>query len=180
MARKNLLHLLVFALAIIILIGVLRFFNWLPGALQEGAMRRYASVDEVRSVLRIKDVYVPAYFPQNFRWPPSEVLAQSRPFDAVVMAFDRAETGDAGLIIMQSASKHFVFKGKINLSHVQKTSSCTIKGRDAVLESGFCPNNEPCSRIAFQEKAVWIEILMKSPEHELIIVAESMLTGGPE
>lgn len=177
---KQMTHLMVFGLAVVILVGALKFFNWLPGALQKGALRRYASIEEVRSVLKDRKIHVPAYFPQSFKWPPSTILAQNKPFSAVVMEFDRLTSGEVGLIILQADSKDFLGQSKIRVSDIQRRSSCTLKGRDAVVESGLCGRDEVCSKITFNEAGSWIGILMQAPEYEAIILAESMIPEGAE
>ncbi|MDX1763922.1 MAG: hypothetical protein R3231_06345 [bacterium] len=178
--REHLTRWMVFGLAVVILLGALKFFNWLPGALQEGALRRYASIEEVRSVMKDRKIHVPAYFPESFKWPPSTILAQKKPFSAVVMEFDRLTSGEVGLIILQADSKDFLEQSTTRVSHVQARSSCTLKGRDAVVESGRCGRKEPCSRITFKEDGFWIGILMRAPEYEAIILAESMVPEEPE
>lgn len=178
--REHMTHLMVFGLAVVILVGALKFFNWLPGALQEGALRRYASIEEVRSVLKDRKIHVPAYFPQSFKWPPSSILAQKKPFSAVVMEFDRLTSDEVGLIILQADSEDFLGQSKIRVLDAQRRSSCTLKGRDAVVESGLCGTGEVCSKITFKERESWIGILMRAPEHEVIILAESMIREDAE
>jgi len=178
--REHMTHLMVFGLAVVILLGVLKFFNWLPGALQEGALRRYASIEEVRSIQKDRKIHVPAYFPQSFKWPPSTILAQNRPFSAVVMEFDRLSSGEVGLIILQAESEDFLGQHKIRVLDIQSRSSCTLKGRDAMVESGLCGRDEVCSKITFKEDGSWIGILMEAPEYEAIILAESMVREDGE
>ncbi len=165
-----------FAITVVILIAVLKILNWLPMAIQKDAIRRYSSVEEVRLRLNIKNIYVPSYFPQNFTWPPSEILAQNKPFTAVVMEFKHRERGDIALIISQvAAGANFVPDKKIKILQVKEKVTYPLKGRNAVLEVGLCKNDEPCSRISWDEGKYRVTVVMKSPPFDLIKVADSML-----
>jgi hypothetical protein len=66
--------------------------NYLPMALQKDTMRKYKSIKEVKSKLNIRDVYIPSYFPQIL-WPPSTILAQDKPFVAIILEVNRTEKG---------------------------------------------------------------------------------------
>jgi hypothetical protein len=72
--KKRVLGFFYFAITIAILIGVLKVSNWLPTVFQEGIIRKYGSIEEVKSKLRLRDIYIPSYFPQKFKWPPSRIL----------------------------------------------------------------------------------------------------------
>ena len=94
-------------MTVVILVLCLKFLNYLPMAVQTDTIRRYQSIEEVRSKLNIRDIYIPSYFPQGLVWPPSEILAQEKPFAAVIMEFNSAEKEDIVLIISQSASENY-------------------------------------------------------------------------
>ncbi len=91
-----------FALMIGLVIIALKVVNWLPLAMQKETIRQYASVEEVRAALGMKEIYVPSYFPQQITWPPATILAQGRPFSAIVMEFTRADKRNIALVISQS------------------------------------------------------------------------------
>lgn len=173
--KKKLLGLLYFALTLAILVGALKAANWLPAALQEGLMKKYDSVDEVRTKLRVKDLYVPSYFPQSYGWPPSTILAQSRPFVAIVMEFRNVQTGDIALVISQTAGKSFAPSKKISLVQVKERVDYPLKGRAAVLEVGKCKGDVPCCRISWNEGAYRMTVEMKSAPFDLLKIADSML-----
>ena len=63
---KNLRNFFVFVLTIALLVAVLKVLNWLPTAVEEGLMRKYSSIEDVRSKLKIREILVPSYFPQSF------------------------------------------------------------------------------------------------------------------
>ncbi len=173
--HKKVLGLFYFGVTIAILVVVLMVTNWLPTVLQEGAMRKYASIEEVQSKLRVKDIYVPSYVPQSFGWPPSRILAQSRPFFVVLMEFAHGKTGDVGLVIYQVSDKGSIPEKAISLTQVKEKTAYPLKGRNALLEVGFCKNDVPCSRISWRENGYTITVAMKEAPFELLRIADSML-----
>jgi hypothetical protein len=173
--NKALSRFLSFALMIGLIILALKVINWLPLALKQDAIRRYKTIEEVRSALTMKDIYVPAYFPQQISWPPSAILAQSKPFSAIVMEFTRADKRNTALVISQSEGKALNVENPIEIRVVTEKVRYTIKGRDAVLTVGSCVNDEPCSGITWIEGKYTMTVLMKSTPFELTKIVESML-----
>ena len=173
--RKRVFGFLYFAVTIAILIGVLKVTNWLPTVFQEGIIKKYSSIEEVKSRLQLRDVYIPSYFPQKFKWPPSRILAQSKPFIAVVMEFRNMETGETDLIITQTADKDFTPDKKIVIMQIKEKVHYSLNGRPSMLEVGVCKNDAPCSRISWDEGSNAIRVEMKSAPFELIKIAESMI-----
>jgi hypothetical protein len=173
--HKKILGFLYFTAAVLILVLLLKVTNWLPTVLQEGGMKKYASVEEVKSRLKTKDIYVPTYFPQNVKWPPSRILAQSRPYFALVMEFSQGQTGDVGLIISQVADKAPVQEENLTLLQIKERASYPLKGKTALLEVGTCKNDLPCSRISWSDGTYRITLTMKAPPFELIRISDSMI-----
>ncbi len=176
MFRKEFLSLLLLAVTVTVVVVVLKMLNWLPTVVQEGAMKRYGSIEEIRSRLKIEEIYVPSYFPYNFTWPPVEMLAQSKPFHAIIMSFTRKEKGDVGLVITQAASKEFIYDKKIKMAQINEKMTYSIKGRKAHIEVGRCSGNESCSQLMLDEGGYRIRIIMKSRPFDMIKVAESMFS----
>ncbi len=164
-----------FAITIVILIAILKIANYLPMALQKDTMRKYKSIEEVKSKLNIRDVYIPSYFPQNLVWPPSTVLAQDKPFVAIILEVNRTEEGDIALIISQSASTHFSPDEKIKILRINERVNYPFKGRDMTLEAGICKKEEPCSRIIWDEGRYRINVTARSTPPDLMKIAESMI-----
>jgi hypothetical protein len=154
---------------------VLKTLNWLPMMLQKDMMRRFDSVDEVRSKLNFRDFHVPSYFPQSIMWPPSEILAQAKPYPAVLMIFNDANTRGVALVISQAASDSFSANTLIPFVQITRKVPYDLKNRKAFLEVGMCKNDEPCSRLSWIENNYRIVLTMKSHPFELIRIAESML-----
>lgn len=173
--QRRVIPLFYFALAVGLFVAALMLLNRLPSALQEGSLKRFEDVDAVKKSLRIGRIFVPSYFPQDLSWPPSVVLAQIRPFHAVIMEFRRKESECAALIITQSASAKFEGLAQIKIEKTLERVSYPLKGRTALLEVGSCHGGDPCSRISWDEGAYRIGLMMKSPPFELIKIAESMI-----
>lgn len=174
--RKKLTGLFSFGVMVVVLLGALKLLNWIPSAVQDGFVREFKTVDEVSAKLRIRDIYIPSYFPQNFKWPPTAIWAQTRPYDAIVMEFRDADRGDVGLTISQvDAAAPFIAGNKIGLLQVREKVAYPLKGRMATLEVGVCGNDEPCSRISWIEGKYRITVSMRSRPFDLLKIAESML-----
>ena len=169
---------LAFAAGLAILVIALKALNWFPLAAQQDLMRRYGDFEEMRMALGIRQVYVPSYFPENFRWPPTGILAQGKPFPAVIMEFGRSgegKTGEVGMMIYQATEDGFSPGGTLVISRVRERATYLLKGRPAILEVGSGVKGEPCSRISWREKDVRITVLARLTPFELMKVAESML-----
>lgn len=164
-----------FLVMVALLIAVLKVINWLPTAIQKDTMKRYRSIEDVRAELNIKDIYLPLYFHESLVWPPSEILAQGKPFIAIVMEFKHAEKGDIALIISQAASRNFMPDEKIKIIRIYERVNFYLKGRKIYLDAGVCRNDEPCSMIAWDEGMYRINVTAKLNPPELVKIVESML-----
>jgi hypothetical protein len=173
--REKFLRVLAFAAGVGILLFLLRFFNWLPLMVQTGSMRGYRDLEEARGALQIRTILVPSYFPQHLQWPPSRILAQKKPFPAVVMEFEKMGSKVTTLLISQSTSEGFLPEEKIRFVQVNETVAYSLKGREATLRVGVCHRNETCSGISWKEGEYRIRVLALSTPFELIKIAESML-----
>jgi hypothetical protein len=169
---------LAFAAGLAILVIALKALNWIPLIAQKDLMRRYADFEEMRTALGIRQVYVPSYFPEDFRWPPTGILAQGKPYPAVVMEFERSgegKTSEVGMMIYQATRDDFSPGGPLVLSRIREQATYPLKGRSAILEVGVGVNGKTCSRISWREKDVRITVLAILTPIELMKVAESML-----
>src|SRR4030066_656979 len=164
-----------FVISIAIIVATLKFMNYLPMIIQPDTMGRYRNIEEVKSTLNIRDVYVPSYFPQGLIWPPSGILAQNKPFTAVIMEFNNTGTKDIALIISQSASATFRPDEKIRIRRIKDRIGYPLKGRDMILEAGVCAGEEPGSRITWNEGRYTIIVTAKSEPPALMKIAESMI-----
>ena len=169
---------LAFAAGLAILVIALKALNWIPLIAQKDLMRRYGDFEEMRTSLGIREIFVPSYFPEEFRWPPSGILAQGKPYPAVIMEFERGGEGtirEVGMMIYQAARDDFSPGGPLKISRIREQATYPLKGRSAILEVGFGVKGEPCSRISWREKDMRITVLARLTPFELMKVAESML-----
>ena len=173
--KKQALHVLSFVITLAVVVGVLKFLNWAPGALEPGLMNRYQSINDVEATLGIKKIYVPAYFPETIGWPPAAILAQGSPYPAVVMEFSGGSDGETMLVIVQAASRDFDPEVAIGFHSASETVALDLRGRSARLEAGLCEDRTACSRLQWDEGELHLMLTMKAPSVELIRIAESML-----
>lgn len=172
--RKSAFSFLLFLAITLIVVVLIKIFNWLPLTFQNETLRRYSSIEQIKASLHINDIYVPTYFPQTISWPPEHLFAQSKPFPAIMMTFNRTNTKRAGLIITQSVSDSFSLLMPSTLDTITQRVEYEFHGRRALLEVGTC-DNEPCSRITWPEEEYHLTVFMRSSPFELIKIAESML-----
>jgi hypothetical protein len=173
--RKRSKGFIIFIMAIVALIVSLKMLNWVPGSIQEGLLGTYKTVDEVRSTLHVRDVYLPSYYPQGLRWPPTRILAQSRPYIAVMTEFTRHQDDRTALVIAQTTMPHPALKMRLEMISANERVHAPFKGRNGMLEAGLCGTNEPCSRISWSEPPYRLEVIMLSPPSEIMKIAESMV-----
>lgn len=179
MPKRALANTLRGLLWIIVIAGVvavvLAVANWLPSLAHRDFARKYGSIEEAKRSLGLERVAVPAYFPAGISWPPSLVLAQKSPFEAVVMEFRKPETEETALIVIQcSAHASCAQFERIRMSEVKEETEYRLKGRVALLQVGMC-NNVSCSRISWQDLDHHFTVVLMSSPFEIIRIAESMI-----
>lgn len=157
-------------------VALLAAANRLPSLMQKGFAREYDSVEAAKRALDLDAVSVPAYFPEGITWPPSFILAQRKPYPAVVMEFKEATTGETVLIVIQSSlrSGGDAQLQRIRLSEVKEETRYPLKGKMVLLQVGVCGSG-PCSRMTWQDGALRFTVLLRSSPFELIRIAESMI-----
>lgn len=164
-----------FVLAVAAVVLSLKILDWLPGLFQKDMMSRYGTLEEVEAKLNLRNLHVPSYFPQTIMWPPADILAQAKPYPAVVMIFNAAGKREVALVISQAASDSFAAPPLIPLEQITRTVTYDMKGKTARLEVGACKDNVPCSRISWTDAGDRITLAMKAPPFELVRIAESMV-----
>lgn len=171
----KMLRLAAFLAGTALVVAAIKAVNWLPAALQPDVLRRHESVEEARASSGVEQILVPSYYPQELGWPPSAILAQGRPYPAVVLEFTRAGGRDAALVVTQWAAGRPRPEGRIPIAEVQETVRYSLRGRDAVLTVGRSPAGERVSRIGWAEGKYLFEISGKVSPVDLVKAAESML-----
>ncbi len=175
--RKTLRGLLLMIVMAGLFVVLLAAANWLPSRMQKGFARQYGSIEEAKRSLGLDRVVAPAYFPEGITWPPSFILAQKKPYKAVVMEFKEASAMDAALIVIQSAWQGSDAQlQRIRMSEVKEETQYRLKGRNVLLQVGTCENRMPCSRMTWREdNGFHYTVVLTSSPFELIRIAESMI-----
>jgi hypothetical protein len=166
---------LAFAATVAVVVAMLKAANWLPTVIEDGLVRPYATVEDARQTLHLREIYVPSYFPQRLAWPPARILAQSKPHVALVMEFKDRERGEIALTISQSERAPLYVDKKLEITKVTETVPYRLKGRSTVLAVGVCGETDTCSRLAWTEGTLRIEAVMRSSPAELLRIADSMI-----
>ena len=173
MLKKSMKY-LYFAVVVVIVIAGLKFLSWVPGVFQRDTIRKYSSISSVSDRLGLKEIYTPSYFPQSIKWPPSEIIAQKKPFVAVLMGFENKDNGEKILVIHQSSSDKFIPEEGIGFYDIKERAELDLHGKMAKMEAGSCRDGDACSSISWHEGEYNIKVLMKSRPLELLKIAESM------
>jgi hypothetical protein len=168
---------LLWMLALVILaIMFLAAVNWLPSLREEGFARQYNTIDEAKRALKLNDIVVPSYFPEGIRWPPSFILAQKKPYQAVVMEFNEVKSKEIALIVIQSSLLGSDAQlQRIKLSQVKEETQYRLKDRYVLLQVGTCDNGMQCSKMTWQDSGLFNTVVFMSSPFELIRIAESMI-----
>ncbi len=168
---------LLWMLALVVLaVMFLAAVNWLPSLREEGFARQYGTIDEAKRALKLNNIMVPAYFPEGIRWPPSFILAQKKPYQAVVMEFNEVKSKGTALIVVQSSLRGSDAQlQRIRLSHVKEETQYRLKDRYVLLQVGTCDNGVQCSKMTWQDKDLFYTVILMSSPFELIKIAESMI-----
>lgn len=159
---------------VIVILGGIKLLSWAPGMIQQDTIREYESLADVHESLGIEDIFTPSYFPQNIQWPPSEIIAQKKPFVAVITAYAEKDTGKRLLVIQQSRTNTFVPDEGIGMSDIKEVADHDVNGKLAKIEAGSCTDGSACSSITWKEGGYHIRIVMKSHPLELLKIAESL------
>lgn len=164
-----------FLVTIMVVLLVLKLLNWLPSALQKEDIRKYGSVDDVRTALKIPRIYIPAYFPEYIKWPPAEIFAQRKPFPMIMMHFTHRDSKSFALSFFQADSKaNFEPKYKSDVLYVRKETPVNIGGRTGTLVIAVCSGRERCNRISWEEENYRITLIADDSPEQLLKMAESI------
>jgi hypothetical protein len=171
---KTVIGFLTFGLAVAAIIVLLKIMNVLPLTVQHNTLRQYESIEQVRSMLNIRDIYIPSYFPEEIRWPPSKILAQDKPFQALLMEFKRAGKDEVVLVLSQSRGGTLKSENSLEPSAIKETVPFLLRDSTVVLTVGECEDRKPCSMITWNEGGYLISASMRSAPFELTKIVASM------
>lgn len=166
--------LLVFLAMVIVIAVLLAATDKLPSLISNDFAQRYNSIEDAGQSIGY-DIRVPAYFPEGISWPPSMIIAQKKPYKAVLMEFKGLEKTEAVLVISQSLQNNSEQFRRITMTETKEKIEYRLKGRTAVLMVGKCGAGMSCSEIAWQENGRYFRILLMTSPFELIKIAESMM-----
>ncbi len=171
---RTLIGILSFGLAVAALIVLLKVLNWFPAAIQNNMLREYSGIEQVKSTLRITDIFVPSYFPEQIGWPPSKILAQDKPFPAVLMEFKRRGTDQIVLVLSQSKGGTIKSEHSLEPVVIKESAPFTLHNSPAMLVVGECSDHEVCSMITWNEGGYTLSASMRSSPFDLRDIAKSM------
>ncbi|MDA8079336.1 MAG: hypothetical protein M0Z79_10415 [Nitrospiraceae bacterium] len=172
---------LLFAAMVVSLVLLLRFLNWIPAAFQKTEVRRYRSIEDVRSGLKIRKVFLPSYFPQYLTWPPDEIFARKRPYPLVLMHFTNQQRGEIAMSIRQADVRDASpVVSRIEPVIIHSEENILIKDRPARLFIATCPAKRACISVMWQEEGYVFTITAKDSVREVTKIAESMLSEEPQ
>ncbi|MBI5102156.1 MAG: hypothetical protein HZB33_10025 [Nitrospirae bacterium] len=163
---------------ILLVLAILSLLNWLPSIIQKHKLKKYDTVEAAKKELNAVRIYLPTYLPEHIglAWPPAEIYAQDRPFNAVIMHFDFKDGKGTGLVIHEvDARASFPLEPRMKIRRLREERSISVKDRSAHLALAECEGS-PCSRLSWNESGTVLTLIGKCPAQELIKIAASMLS----
>jgi hypothetical protein len=159
-----------------LVVAFIFLMNWLPLQIQQNTASQYNSIDAARTATDVDNIMVPVYIPEGISWPPSLIVAQKKPFYALVMEFRNVKTREIEMFIIQSSSegaeKRFQ---KMDFVEVKEEAEYILKGRNALLIVGDCKGGIECSKLVWRDGGIYCSVFLMSSSFNLIKVAESMI-----
>ncbi len=171
--------LVLFAVMIVGVIVALLLINWLGDSVGEGGIRRFTSITEARQQLAFSQLYLPAYRPQRYQWPPSEILGRRSPIRTLLLHIQDSTTGEVVLAIAQTEPPE-AGSPELRLQPIKKNRQIRIllEGRPAILIEGECRSGDTCRQLTWTEGSFLLTVAAKATSEELLRIAESMLSGS--
>lgn len=167
---------ILFLLAVGLTILGLTLFNALPELIQDNTLRRYPSLDEAKHVLHLQKIQVPPYFPQNFEWPPQEVIAQKKPYPLILLHFIHKGSNQVVLALTQTDKRNNnTLLSRIEPTQILETSEIRLKNTTATLYHGLGPTHEACNKITWEDNENFFALVLQGSSNELIKMAASMM-----
>ncbi|HHN64361.1 MAG TPA: hypothetical protein ENK09_03245 [Nitrospirae bacterium] len=163
-----------FLILVVAIVGLLKLMNLISGNLHKGYLGEFKSYEEVERVLNIKEIFRPAYLPQNMLWPPAHIFAQSSPYVTIISEYSDKDSGEIALLIIQTEGRAYYRRKELELVEVKEKTSYSINNVKGELEVGTCGDGSPCSRLSWQADRYRLVIALKAPPFELLRIAESI------
>jgi hypothetical protein len=163
-----------FILSVLFLLGFLILLNILPLYFNRGLLREYANINELKDSLKIQKILLPAYLPEDIKWPPSRIFGQTTPHFEIILEFESNKSYDTILYLNLSEKHDFKYSDKFNIHNNSKTFHTIIKNRPATIKAGFCNENIHCSEIIIRDSRYQIILKGKMQLPILLRIAESI------
>lgn len=165
----------VFLLVLVVVVVALRILNWFGERTAEQGIHQFSSLEEAQHALRLRDLYLPAYFPDYLEWPPYEVLGQTDPYRLILIHFRNRQSREVVLAIRQAAATG-IQPPPTRLDPIRISSEETVQldQRTALLRQGSCVDSSSCSEISWTEKGQYLSVTLKNGREELLRIASSM------
>lgn len=139
---------------------------------QEGFMP-FPSLGEAEAYLGEK-IFIPRYFPPNLSWPPSQILAQRKPFLAYVVKFQKKGEGGISLVLTVASGRHPLSGFQIVPVRTLQSIRVKIAGQSAELSVGRLRSGERCSLISWVLYGRRRTLSGLLPPAEILRMAETM------
>lgn len=161
---------------VLVVAVILNLLNWVPTIFQGEGVRRYKTIEDLKSELKLGKLFLPSYFPQYLIWPPSEIYGRRKPAKMVLMHFTNYDGKDVVLSVMQADSADpRPIKSRIDPVITRKREGILIKGKRGELCLALCAGGEPCNSVTWESEGYTFTIIAKDSVEELRKIAESMI-----
>lgn len=165
-----------FGIMVTAIVIVLKIFNWIPVAIGNDGVRRYRTIEDAETTLHFKRIFLPAYFPQYLKWPPSEIYAQRKPYNLILMQFTELNKSEIVLSIRQADQNDpSPLKSRLEPVRIDKKEDIDLKGRKASLTLATCEGGVPCNSIEWHDAGYAFKVTAKDSTRQIRKIAESML-----
>jgi len=179
MAKRSpfLKRLILFFVMTLAVVTALKLLDWLGDSINDEGVRRFTSVEAARKHLAPTELYLPAYRPERFQWPPSEILARRSPHNQLVIHVSDSHTHELILAIGQTEASAPAVELRLKTISHRRETTIQVEGRTASLTEGECNIGGTCYQLTWTEGSTRIRIVANLTPEELSRVAESMLPG---
>ncbi len=177
--------LLPFAIAVAVMVMMLRLLNGVPGYVENlvaapplpqnvlDERLSYPSIEAAEKDLGVQ-VATPAYFPSYLVWPPSSIRGQREPARVVSLLFQSSD-GKQGLqireIFWQGDSLPFAVPEPLN---VAERRAVDVDGNAGQLLLGSGQEGTPVNQLRWRTGGVYYVVTTIYPAEELLRIAQSM------
>jgi hypothetical protein len=170
-------RLILFLVLVVALVTSLKLLDWLGDSINDEGVRRFTSIESARRYLALEELYLPVYRPQQFQWPPSEILARRTPYRQLILHVSGSESNQIILAIAQTESPEAEIDLRLEVADIRRTTEIQLEGRSARLVEGLCNTGGTCYQLTWSEESRRIRLVAKLTSEEVIRLAESMLAG---